>query len=129
MGLIYAFCLPICLVPGHEEDQCFSTPCLSTHPQRIDLRRLRCTGTPTASATRTVTTANRVACVMRVSRLKAMCCRPILPLAGGAMRLAWVRGLPFAGEALGFSNLGGVHLAGSSVATVDGVLPVPTGHS
>jgi len=45
------------------------------------------------------------------------------------MRLTRVRGVPLAGEALGFSNLGGVHLAGSSLATVDGVLPVPTGHS
>ncbi len=49
-----------------------SVTLLSTHPQRIDLRRLRCTGTPTASATRTVRATNRVACVIRVSRLKAM---------------------------------------------------------
>jgi hypothetical protein len=40
-----------------------------------------------------------------------------------------VRGVPVAGEALGLGNLGGVHLACSSVATVDSVLPVPTGHS
>jgi hypothetical protein len=40
-----------------------------------------------------------------------------------------VRGVPLAGEAFSFSNLDGVHLACSSVATVDSVLPVPTGHS
>jgi len=42
-----------------------------------------CTGAPTASAVRTATATNRVACVMRVSQLKRMGCRtPILLLAG-----------------------------------------------
>ena len=36
---------------------------------------------------------------------------------------------PLASETLGFGNLGGVHQACSSVATVDSVLSVPTGHS
>ena len=45
------------------------------------------------------------------------------------LRLTRVRGVPRVGEASSFSNLGGVHLACSSVATVDSVLPVPTGHS
>ena len=39
------------------------------------------------------------------------------------------RGVPLASEASSFSNLGGVHLACSSVATGDSVLPAPTGHS
>ena len=42
---------------------------------------------------------------------------------------ARVRGVPLASEASSFSNLGRVHLTCSSVATVDSVLPVPTGHS
>ena len=50
-------------------------------------------------------------------------------LAGGSMCPARVRGVPLASEASSFSNLGRVHLACSSVATVDSVLPVPTGHS
>ncbi len=48
---------------------------------------------------------------------------------GRGLPLLRVRGVPLAGEAFGFGDLGGVHLACSSVATVDSVLPVPTGHS
>jgi hypothetical protein len=40
------------------------------------------------------------------------------------LRLTRVRGVPLTSEALGFSKLGGVHLAWSSVATVDSVRPV-----
>ena len=36
------------------------------------------------------------------------------------------RGVPLASEALGLRNLSGVHLAGSSVATVDDGLPMQT---
>jgi len=38
-----------------------------------------------------------------------------LPLAGGAMRLARVRGVPFAGEALSLGDLLGGHLGGEAV--------------
>ena len=48
-------------------------------------------------------------------------------LAGGSIRLTRVRGVPLAGEAFSFSNLGGVHLACSSVATFDGDLSQRTG--
>ena len=45
------------------------------------------------------------------------------------MRRTRVRGVPVAGEALGFGDLGGVHRACNCVATVDSVLSGPTGHS
>ena len=47
----------------------------------------------------------------------------------GLMRLTRVRGVPLAGEALGFGKLGGGHQACNLVANLDSVLPVPTGHS
>ena len=43
------------------------------------------------------------------------------------LRLPRVRGVPLAREASSFSNLGRVHQACSSVATVDSVLPVLSG--
>ncbi len=50
-------------------------------------------------------------------------------LAGGSIRLTRVRGVPLAGEAFSFSNLGGVHLACSVVAISDGGLSLLTGQS
>ena len=41
-------------------------------------------------------------------------------------RVTRERGFPLASEALGLRNMGGVHLAGSSVGTVDDGLPIQT---
>ena len=45
------------------------------------------------------------------------------------LRLTRVRGVKFAGEALGFSNLGGGHQACNSVALPDSRVASPTGQS